>query len=439
MYLDRKISLSRLNRTVEKLGKGGALFLMSPPEYVRNRSTRHTYRQHSFFNYLTGFNEPESALIINPELGSGKTVNIFLRPSDALAELWEGRRLGVDGAMEHLAVDRVFSIDVLWQKLPELLKGAQEIYYEFGQDPRADLEFTAIVKKLKDRTQNHTAAILDMDRLAGALRVIKSEDEIVLLDEAARITELGFARVLDSLKPGMNERAIYGTLVGEFLKNGADMEAYSSIVAGGPNACTLHYTENNALLNSGELLLIDAGAQYRYYACDVTRTFPINGSFSQVQKEVYEIVLNAQTSAIELAVVGSTLKDLHQQVLKVLSEGLINLGVIKAGLEETLEKQLFKPYYPHNTSHWIGMDVHDVGIYKEGDQQIDVPFAAGHYFSVEPGLYFDKGANDVPKELRGIGIRIEDDVLITKDKPRVVTSKIPKNISDIERAMDRGV
>ncbi|MBP9707927.1 MAG: aminopeptidase P N-terminal domain-containing protein [Oligoflexales bacterium] len=429
MQLEKFNHQSRIENAVQLL-KGSAMLLLAQPTAVRNRSVGHPYRQCSFINYLLGFNEPNTAFFINPKLPPGQQISIFLREKDKTAELWSGKRLGVEAAQESLPVDQAFNINELWSKLPSLLSGADGLYFELGRDENADRNVVDALKKSRTRSQNHLIPIYDSDFISAQLRIKKDAQEISRMQYAAQITKKTFDKIYADTKPGMNEKEIYGIILGEFLKNGADMEAYGSIVAGGENACILHYVENNQKLNDNQLLLVDAGAQFDYYASDVTRTFPIGKKFTSAQKQLYEIVLSAQKKAIQLAVPGSNLDKVHQSSIATIVDGLTELGLLKGSKEEIIEKELFKQYFPHGTSHWIGMDVHDVGFYKNGETAR--PLEAGMYFSVEPGIYVAPDNLDAPKEFRGIGIRIEDDVLITSSGNEVVTGAIAKEINELE-------
>jgi Xaa-Pro aminopeptidase len=424
---------SRLDR-IAPLTEGGALVALSQPTALRNSTVEHIWRQESFLYWLTGFEEPESALVVAPYRPEGQRYILFLRDKDPERELWDGRRLGVAGAKAKLAIDEAYPIGELWTRLPELMNGAKRVYYNFGVDETNDRRFLQALAAHKARFGKKGLAVklpvYDASYPAGQVRLRKQPEEADRLRAAATATKKAYATVLPLIRPGMNERDVHGLLIGEFMKNGGEMEAYGSIVAGGANACVLHYRENNMPLKDGELLLIDAGTQYQYYASDVTRTLPVGKRFTPEQKDLYEIVLAAQKAAIHEARVGQTLKHIHDAAVDKLVDGLLTVKLLKGSKAEIVEKGTFRKYYPHGTSHWIGMDVHDVGQYQDGDAH--VPLESGMYFSVEPGLYVDPADENAPPAFRGIGIRVEDDVMVTPSGPDVFTAGIAKEVHELE-------
>lgn len=425
---------SRLDHVISKLN-GQAMLLIAQPQAYRNSTVEAPWRQDGLFYYLTGFSEPEAALLIlSHRPATEPRVILFLRDKDPHAELWNGVRLGVTAAKEKLPIDDAFSWEDLWLKLPNLLTGAQGLSYSLGTHHDFDRKVIEAVKKHRVTSARNAAGMLtisDPAIIGGSLRVRKGPEEVARMKAAAKITSTAFARVLRELKPGQSERDVHATLMYEFMSGGAEMEAYGSIVAGGNNACVLHYRDNNALLRDGELLLIDAGCQVDNYASDVTRTFPINGKFTQAQRALYSICLSSQKDAIAAAKPGATWVDVQDAAFRTLAKGLVELGLIKVSVEEAIQKNIHKQFCPHGISHWIGLDVHDSGMYKHGETP--VPFEPGMYFSVEPGIYINADDASVPEEYRGIGIRIEDDVLITHSGNEVLTASIPKEIADIER------
>ncbi len=425
---------ARVDRVMSMLD-GHAMLLMAQPQPYRNSTVETLWRQDSFFYYLTGFSETDSALLLLPHReGKEPRVILFLRDKDPVAELWNGLRLGINAAKETLSIDDAFASEDLWTKLPTLLSGAKGLHYTLGLSPDKDRKVIDALRKHRMTSARNAVGLLpisDPSQFSAALRILKTPEEIARLKAAAGITKAAFKRVLSELKPGQTERDVQATLLYEFLKGGAEMEAYGSIVAGGDHACVLHYRDNNAPLRDGELLLIDAGSQVDNYASDVTRTFPINGKFSPAQRALYSVCLASQKAAIEVAKPGATLVDVQDAAFKTLAQGLIDLGLIKLPLAEALEKNSHKHFCPHSISHWIGLDVHDAGRYMENGNP--VPFEPGMYFSVEPGIYINASDTTVPEEYRGIGIRIEDDVLITTSGNEVLTGGIPKEISEIER------
>ncbi len=425
---------NRLNHVISKLN-GQAMLLIAQPQAYRNSTVEAPWRQDSLFYYLTGFSETDAALLIlSHRSESEPRVILFLRDKDPHAELWNGLRLGVSLAKETLAIDEAYAWDDLWTKLPGLLSGAQGLHYSLGVWHDFDRKVIESLRKHRVTSARNAAGMLSVSDpavISGSVRLCKASEEIARMKAAAKITAGAFSRALKELQPGQSEREVHATLLYEFLKGGAEMEAYGSIVAGGNNACILHYRDNNAPLRDGELLLIDAGCQVENYASDVTRTYPINGKFTAAQKELYSICLQSQKDAIAAAKPGATWVDVQDAAFKTLAKGLIEIGLIKVPLEEALHKNIHKQFCPHGISHWIGLDVHDAGVYKQGETP--VPFEPGMYFSVEPGIYINASDTSVPEEYRGIGIRIEDDVLITASGNEVLTASIAKEIADIER------
>lgn len=425
---------SRLDQVISKLN-GQAMLLIAQPQAYRNSTVEAPWRQDSLFYYLTGFSETDAALLILSHRNTSEPrVILFLRDKDPHAELWNGLRLGVSAAKKSLVIDEAYTWEDLWTKLPGLLTGSHGLFYSLGVWHDYDRKVIEALRKHRVTAARNAAGMLsisDPALIGGGLRIRKGPEEVARMKAAAKITAGAFSRALKELRPGQSERDVHATLLYEFLKGGAEMEAYGSIVAGGNNACVLHYRDNNAPLRDGELLLIDAGCQVDNYASDVTRTYPINGKFTPAQKKLYSICLAAQKDAIAAAKPGATWIDVQDAAFKTLAKGLIDIGLIKEPLDEALQKNIHKQFCPHGISHWIGLDVHDAGVYKHGDTP--VAFEAGMYFSVEPGIYINASDTSVPEEYRGIGIRIEDDVLITASGNEVLTAAIPKEIVDIER------
>lgn len=423
----------RIQRVLDSLN-GSALLILAQPQAYRNSTVEAPWRQDSFFYYLTGFSETDSALLLlsHRKVGESRAI-LFTRDKDPVAELWNGRRLGIQAAKDFLPVDEVFVWEDLWAKLPSLLGGANSVHYSLGHWPDCDRKFVESLRK--HRAQNARSvsgllSIIDPAIVSGKMRIKKSPEEIFRLRAAMEITKNAFFEVKKDLRPGLNERQIHSKLLWNFLNAGAEMEAYGSIVAAGDNACVLHYRENNAYLRDGDLLLIDAGCQVDNYASDVTRTFPINGTFNVAQKALYEVCLAANIDAISHAKPGVTLPEIQDVAFRSLVKGLIDIDLIKGSIDEAIAKNLHKNFCPHSISHWIGLDVHDAGLYSENGQFTKLE--AGMYFSVEPGIYIDPGNMTVPEEFRGIGIRIEDDVLITPEGHEVLSAGIPKLVKDIE-------
>lgn len=411
----------------------GVLVLFSAPLAIRNNDVEHEYRQDSDFYYLSGFDEPESVLVIRSE-PSPKTV-LFVRPRDPERETWDGPRAGVEGAVRDFGADEAFPIAELGTKLPDFLQNTEKVYYRLGKQRKNDEVVLAALDRVRARARTGAwcpAAIVDPSTVLHELRLIKEPAEVELMRRAAAITAEAHLAAMAAARPGKYEYEIEALLNGIFRKNGSERPAYSSIVGSGPNATILHHRRNDRQMQDGELLLIDAGCEYGYYASDVTRTFPVNGKFSEAQRIIYQIVLDAQLAAIEATKPGATLDDVHRAAAEVIARGLLELDLIEGPLDKALEEQRHKPFFMHRTSHWLGMDVHDVGSYfVRGEAR---PLAPGMVLTVEPGLYFGVDDQRVPERFRGIGIRIEDDVLVTDGAPVVLTADIPKSVDDVERA-----
>ncbi len=416
----------------------GIAIIPSAEFKTRSHDTDFPFRQDSNFKYLTGFLEPGSLLLLCKNHPDFKTV-LFVRPKDKNAEVWSGRRLGVEKAQETLGVDKVHSILDLDKELPNYLQNHKNVYMDLFNDPKLLKKIISKCKSLTEakKIKKHAPKnFFHLNELLSKMRLFKDSWEIEQIRKAISISNLAHRAAMGLTQPGLLEYEVAAAMEFIFKKNGASHYAYESIVAGGDNANILHYTNNNEILKNGDLLLIDAGAEFNLYASDITRTFPINNKFSPAQKTVYEIVLSAQKAVIENSRPSQTLADNHQVALKILTQGLIDLKILKGSLEENLEKGNYKIYYPHGTGHWLGLDVHDYNPYLEEDLT-EIKFRPGMVFTVEPGLYLSKDDQNIPMEFRGIGIRIEDDILIT-DKGHInLSSEIPKEIKDVEEACIR--
>lgn len=425
----------RRKRLMQQLGKGSIAIIPSAKEVVRSRDTHYLFRQDSDFAYLTGFPEPNAVLVLIPGRAQGETV-LFCQDRDIAAETWHGRRYGPARAVTSFAIDDAFPIDDIDEILPHLMEGRECIHYAMGQNHEFDNQVMAWMNTLRAQVKKGLHApgeIIDLRHALHDMRLFKEAAEIKLMKKAAHAAAEGHKRAMRSCKPGLLECEIENEVLHEFGKHGARYAAYNSIVAGGENACILHYVENNMPLKSGELLLIDAGAEYQWYASDITRTFPVNGQFSALQRKAYDWVLKAQLAAIEQIKPGNTWNKIHDTAVKVLTQGLVDLGVLKGKVSELVEAEAYKPFYMHKTGHWIGLDVHDVG-----DYQIDYQprvLESGMVMTVEPGLYFAPGTKGLAKKFWGIGIRIEDDVLVTKTGHEVLTAGVPKLADEIEALM----
>jgi Xaa-Pro aminopeptidase len=431
----------RRERFCRTMGEGVALFA-STPVAMRNNDVEHDYRQDSDLYYLTGFDEPDSVLVLSTVHPEHRSV-LFVRPRDPTREIWDGPRAGVEGAVSRYGVDAAFPIAELATKLPEYLQDVSRLFYRLGRDARFDVRVLRAIDSVRAKARTGVSApreIIDSGSVVHEMRLRKSASEIEAMLQAADITAKAHQSAMQAARPGRFEYEIEAELLRVFRANGAERAAYGSIVGSGPNATVLHHRRNDRRMEAGDLLLIDAGAEYSYYACDVTRTYPISGRFSQTQRAIYELVLTAQLAAIAAVRVGATLNDVHREALEVLTAGLIRLDIIEGPLSVAIEQERYKPYYMHRTSHWLGMDVHDVGDYFVSKRPRELE--AGFVLTIEPGLYIAAGSPCDPA-WHGIGVRIEDDVLVTDDGPHVLTAAIPKRVEDVEgilvaRAPDGG-
>ncbi len=411
----------------------GALVLFSAKLQLRNNNVEQEWRQDSDFHYLSGWDEPDSVLVLRG--GPDAKFVLFVPPRDPNRETWDGPRAGVAGAEADFGADAAYPIAELDARLPELLSNIESVHYRLGRERRDDevvLRALDGVRRLARRGVTFPHAIVDPAASLHEHRLCKTDAEVQSMVHAARITGEGHREVMQRVAAGMYEYEAEAVLRGAFRRAGSERQAYPPIVGSGPNATILHYRKNDRRMADGDLLLVDAGCEYDYYASDVTRTFPVSGRFSPEQRAVYDVVLAAQTAAIDAVRPGATLDEVHRVALAVLAEGLIDLGVVEGSVDRVLADELYKPWYMHRTSHWLGMDVHDVGAYHEAGKPRSLE--PGMVLTVEPGLYF--GANDerVKPALRGIGVRIEDDVLTTTSAPRVLSESIPKAIDAIEQA-----
>lgn len=416
-----------------RLGTEGVLVLSSARESARNGDVLHPFRQDSDFYYLTGCEEPESVLVV---LGgdSPRTV-LFLQEKEVEREVWEGPRLGTQGALK-LGVDEAYPIDELATRLPPLMMDRSQLHCrllgasDVGVDERW-LAALAGARRIGRRGRTAPSQLIDSNCVLHEMRRVKSAPEVASLSKAATISAEAHVEAMRAARPGLFEYEIEALVAKVFRAGGSDRVAYDSIVASGSMATTLHYVNNRRQMREGELLLIDAGCEYRYYAADITRTFPVNGVYSPEQREVYEIVLEAQQAAIETCRIGQTLEQVHAAAVRVISKGLIRLGVLKEALSEVLDKELYKPFYMHKTSHYLGMDVHDVGDYFEAGQP--KALEEGVVITVEPGLYFPNSAPDEAERYRGIGIRIEDDLIVQAHGVLNLSEGVPKAVAEVER------
>lgn len=434
MKIAEDISVYRRRR--ERLAgamQAGIAVIPTAPERLRNRDSHYPYRFDSHFYYLTGFAEPEAVLVIIG--GDSPRSVLFCRERNEEREIWEGFRYGPAAARERFGFDDAQPIAALDETLAGWLENQPALLYPLGANPGWDARAVAWLNAVRARSRAGVSApdrIQDVRAMVDEMRLIKDSHEIGIMQRAAGIASAAHRRAMQATRPGRHEYEVEAELLYEFRRNGAQFPAYSPIVAGGANACVLHYVLNNAALRNGDLLLIDAGCELDGYASDITRSFPVNGRFSSAQREIYEIVLAAQAAAIDRVRPGSRWNEPHDAAVRVLAQGLIDLKLLAGTLQETLEQETYKRFYMHRTGHWLGLDVHDAGEYKRsGEWQVLAP---GMALTVEPGLYI-RAAADVPERLHDIGIRIEDDVLVTGAGCDVITAEAPKSIDDIEALM----
>ncbi len=421
----------RREQLMEKIGQGTAIF-HSAPLAVMHNDVEYTFRQDSSFFYLTGFNEPDAVIVLAPHHKEHRFV-LFVQPKDPDKEVWTGYRAGVEGAKELYGADEAYPISELTEKLPQYLLEADRIYYHFGRDRAFNETIVKIWQQLMatyPKRGTGPIAIQDSGTILNPMRQIKSMAELELMRKAAAISVEAHNHAREFAKPGRYEYEIQAEMDYIFRKHGGNGPAYPSIIASGPNSCILHYVENNRQLQDGDLLLIDAGCAYNYYNADITRTFPVNGQFTPEQKILYDIVLEAQEKAIAQVKPGNPYNQVHETAVRVLVEGLLDLGLLMGDIEEIIKEEKYKPFYMHRTGHWLGLDVHDVGVYQYGENPY--PLQPGNVLTVEPGIYIGpqtkpvEGQPEIPDRWRGIGIRIEDDVLVTADGHEILTSGVPK-------------
>jgi Xaa-Pro aminopeptidase len=425
----------RRRQLMQRMKKKSVALLASAPASIRNRDTEYPYRQHSDFFYLTGFNEPDSVAVFAPGRKQGEFV-LFCREFDPQKAIWTGKHAGLEGARETFGADEAFPITELDKHLPGMLENRDRVYFPIGHDPGLDRHVMAAVNDVRSRARTGVQAPYEFVALEHELheqRLFKAPAEIRLMRKAAEVSVLAHKRAMRACKPGRHEYEIEAELLHEFALHGLRSPAYPCIVAGGGNACVLHYTENSARLEDGDLLLIDAGAECGNYAADITRTFPVSGKFSESQRLIYELVLDAQYAAIEEIRPGRRWIDPHEAAVKVLTKGLVKLGLLEGKVSRLIKDEAYKKFYMHRTGHWLGMDVHDVGQYMiDGEWRELEPDMV---LTVEPGLYIAPDCTDVDPRWRGIGVRIEDDALVTRDGCEILTAGLPKAVADIEAFM----
>ena len=427
----------RREQLMAKIGSGTAIF-RSAPMAVMHNDVEYAYRQDSDFLYLTGFNEASAVAVFAPHHEEHKFV-LFVQPKDPEKETWHGYRAGVEGAKEIYGADEAYPINELDEKLPQYLEKAERIYYHLGRDRVFNETLLKHWQRLMATYPKRglgPTAIEDSNIILHPMRLVKSETELELMRKAADISVEAHKHAMEFAKPGRYEYEIQAEIEHIFRLRGGNGPAYPSIVASGRNSCILHYIENNRQLQDGDLLLIDAGCAYDYYNADITRTFPVGGKFTPEQKTIYELVLEAQLQAIAEVKPGNPYSKVHETAVRVLVQGLMDLGLLCGDIEEIIKEEKYKPFYMHRTGHWLGLDVHDVGVYQYGENpQLLQP---GQVLTVEPGIYISpeikpvEGQPEIDRKWRGIGIRIEDDVLVTVDGHQVLTAAVPKSVESLE-------
>jgi Xaa-Pro aminopeptidase len=426
----------RRHAFLDALASGGSpsavAVFAAAPVFIRNNDVEHEYRQDSDFFYLSGFDEPESVLVLD---ALERKTTLFVRPRDPDREVWDGPRAGVDGARERYGAHEAFPIAELDSKLPDLLQNRRRLYYRLAKDRAFDERVFGALDRVRARHRKGVtppSEIVDPGSVLHEMRLRKSLSEIEAMRHASSITREAHEAAMAGARPGMHEYEVEALLLDTFRRRGSERPAYGSIVGSGPNACVLHYRKNDRRVEAGDLMLIDAGCEFAYYASDVTRTFPVGRAFSREQQAVYELVLEAQLAGIAATRPGTTLDAIHGLTVEILTRGLVRLGLLSGEAEKLVETDAYKRFYMHRTSHWLGMDVHDVGPYfVDGKPRSLEP---GMVLTIEPGLYIAPGDTTVPAEWRGIGVRIEDDVLVTSSGPEVLTAGIPKTVDEVHRA-----
>ncbi len=416
--------------------EGAAFIFPAAREVLRNPDVTFPFRQESNFFYLSGFEEPEAWLVLAPTGSQGKggyRTALFVRKRDPVMEIWEGERYGTEGALKVFGVDEAYLHDEFEKKLPELLKTAEKVYYRAHLDEAEDrtvLRALEALRRSQGRSGKPLLPIADPNAVLASMRVVKSAEEVEFMKRACAITAAAHKAAMKEARPGVNEFEIEAFIDYQFRKQGAQRVGYGSIVAGGKNACCLHYRANNEVLRDGELLLVDAGAEFNYYTSDITRTYPVGKKFSKAQAAIYDLVLKAQLECIAMAKPGATQAAIHRHASEVLVEGALSLGLMTGKTDEIITSGKVKRFYPHGTGHYLGMDVHDIGLYQMNAEPRKLE--AGMMFTIEPGFYIQPDDGDAPAEYRGIGIRIEDDILITAGGCDVMTAAVPKKREEIE-------
>lgn len=425
----------RRSTLMKQIGNGNIAIIASAGQQTRNRDVHYPFRQDSDFFYLTGFNEADALAVFIPGREQGEYL-LFCREYDQKKALWEGAHAGLEGATKHYEADDAFPIDDLDEILPGLLENKSKVFYPLGKDGDLDHKLMEWINNIRKHSRSGISApgeLVSLEHILHEMRLFKSAEEIKLMRRAAEVSARAHVRAMRFCQPGVFEYQVEAELIHEFIQEGLRAVAYPSIVAGGKNACVLHYTENRDKLRKGDLLLIDAGVECEHYAADITRTFPVSGKFSEPQRLLYQLVLDAQAAALAQIAPGVAWHKAHDASVEVLTAGLVELGLLKGRVKKLIKDEKYKQFYMHRIGHWLGMDVHDVGDYKIKDEwRLLEP---GMVLTVEPGLYVPADCETVDKQWRGIGIRIEDDVLVTKEGHEILTHGVPKSVVEIEALM----
>ena len=430
---------SRRRNFMNQMGDRSIAIIPSAEEVIRSRDTHFPFRQDSNFLYLTGFNEPNAMAVFIPGRAQGEFI-MFCRDRNIEREIWDGYREGPDGARANFGADDAFPIDDLDEILPGLIEGREKVFFRIGQNQDLDRQLNQWLDHIRQQARSGASVpgeIVDPQHILHEMRLIKSSSEIKLMRKVAKISAEAHCKAMIMAKPGAFEYELQAEIEYHFARNGASGAAYSSIVGAGKNACVLHYTANKGKTEDSDLVLIDAGAEYEGYAADITRTFPVNGRYSDDQKAIYELVLRAQLAAIDLCRPGVKFNEPHEACVEILTEGLVDLGLLKGDVEQLIKDRAYMEFYMHRAGHWLGLDVHDVGEYKVDGAESDWrEFEPGMVTTIEPGIYIQLDNEKVDVRWRGLGVRIEDDILITRDGPEVLTDGVPKTVAETEALMN---
>ena len=428
----------QLEKFMQQIGENAIAIIPAAREVVRSYDTEHKFRQDSDFYYLTGFPEPDAIAVLMPSHTETPFV-LFVRPRDAEKETWNGRRFGLDGAVGGFGAQKAFDIADFAKEIPQMLNGKERLYFRFGAHDEIDQTLLRNFHEFNIRRRKGFYAppvIIDPASILHDARVVKTAEEIEIMRAAADLAVEAHTAAMCAVKPGMMEYELEALIEYTFKKRGASGVSYNSIVASGANACILHYIENSAEIKDGDLILIDAGAEFRGYASDITRCFPANGKFTDAQRDIYNAVLRTEEACLKATVAGVTIKERQDLSIRLLTEEMLTLGILHGDADKIIEEKGYEKFYMHGVGHYLGLDVHDAGRYfVDSKSEKSHPFAAGMVLTVEPGLYIPPNADNVPDKYRGIGVRIEDDVLITADGNENLTVKCPKQIEEIEDLM----